>query len=294
MTTHSRPKPRVGVAIWVALAVAAIGVSVFVRWAGADYFALPPGERVWNSAHKIFGASGELGHTLGIVGSGLMLANLLYLLRRRWSRLAWLGSIPTWLAFHVAAGIGGGSLVLVHTTGRLHNPVATCSTIAALVVLVTGIVGRWIYGQVPHRPDGAEAEEGELIGQLRAAIAQVGEDLRDVAQDTERSLARALPPTITNARAAILSLPKAPITFWRMASAQRQVRRELALDLDSADVKTVLHAAKSAVSLRRRARRQAGFKRLVGTWRGMHRIATFVLILSLVAHVITILYVGVM
>lgn len=57
-------------------------------------------------------------------------------------------------------------------------------------------------------------------------------------------------------------------------------------------MRAALLAADQATTLRLRARRQQGFKQLVGTWRGVHRVATFVLLTTLAAHVVSLHLVG--
>ncbi|MCA9540585.1 MAG: hypothetical protein KC620_16920 [Myxococcales bacterium] len=289
-----RPRARLRLAgvIWPAFglsAVLAAGATIGIGWA---YYRLPVNMRPWDPLHAILGAGGQWGHALGMVGSGLMVANLLYLVRRRWARLARLGPVQAWLAFHVAAGTGGVALVLAHSGGDLGNPIAAVSTGAAIVVLVTGVLGRWIYGQIAHGDDGEATAEGELVGRLRAALHGVEPHLWTPAERAERALSAALPPPITGPRAAVLMLPLNLIVAVRLRFRAIAVRRALIADLGPTDARVVLAAAREAVSYRLRARRQQGFKALIGTWRGVHRIATFVLLLTLVAHVVTLYGVG--
>ena len=279
--------------MWPVVALAAVGLAAVTFWGGWSYYALPRAARPWEVLHRALSPSGDWGHGIGVAGSALMLLNLLYLARRRWSRLSRLGPVPAWLAFHVAAGLGGVALVIAHSALLLQNPIAQVSIFAAGVVLVTGVVGRWIYGFVRHRADGEAADEGELVAELRERLAQVPEALRTDAELTERALARCLPPRVDGPLAAALSMPRAPLAavrMWRAVTAERR-RLRAARTVGEADI--ALAAARDAVALRRRARRQAAFKRLVGSWRGLHRVATFVLILTLVAHVITVMSFGI-
>lgn len=286
-------RPRVGRIVWSAFGIAAIGVAVGTIGLGWDYFRLPIMARPWDALHDTLGAGGEWGHLLGMVGSGLMLGNLLYLVRRRWAGFSRLGSVQAWLAFHVAAGIGGVAMVLAHSGGDFTNPIAFVSTVAAVVVLVTGVLGRWIYGQVSHGADGEETSEGELIGRLRAALHGVDERLWSAAEAASTRLSGHLPPPVTGPWAAARMLPQSPFVALRLRVAAIGVRRALAAELGRDDARAVIAAAREAVGYRLAARRQQGFKALIGTWRSVHRVATFVLILTLVAHVVTLFAVGV-
>lgn len=296
MTAHTRsPERRPANAtriLWTSAGLGTIGVAIGTIALGWDYFALPIAQRPWDAMHDTLGAGGRWGHLLGIVGSGLMLGNLLYLVRRRWARFERLGSVRAWLAFHVAAGVGGVALVLGHSGGDFTNPIARISSIAAVVVLVTGVLGRWIYGQVSRGDDGEAASEGELVGRLRAALHGVDERLWDEAEQANARLSALLPPPIMTPWAAARMLPSSPVVAIRLRLTARAIRRELKAELGPTDARAVIDAARTAVGFRRAARRQQGFKALIGAWRGVHRIATFVLILTLVAHVVTLYAVG--
>ncbi len=279
---------------WTVVGLAAVIVAGGTFVLGWDYFAIPLDARPWDTLHDTLGAGGSWGHLLGIVGSGLMLGNLLYLVRRRWARFERLGSVRAWLAFHVAAGIGGVALVLGHSGGDFTNPIARISTIAAVVVLVTGVLGRWIYGQVSRGEDGEAASEGELVGRLRAALHGIDESLWTEAETASATLSALLPPPIMTPWGAARLLPSTPIVAVRLRLSSRRIRRTLGERLGRDDARAVIGAAREAVRYRLAARRQQGFKALIGAWRGIHRVATFVLILTLVAHVVTLYAVGVM
>lgn len=293
-TTTNAPRVRVrlGITLWTAVGLASVLIAVGTIVFGWSYFQQPLHQRPWDALHKTLGAGGFWGHLLGIVGSGLMIGNLLYLVRRRWARLSRVGSMQAWLAFHVAAGIGGVAMVLAHSGGDFGNPIARVSTIAAVIVLITGVLGRWIYGQISYGEDGEAADESELVGRLRAALHGIDASLWDHAERTERQLSAVLPPPVTGPKAALLMLPLTPIVAVRLVARRVAVKRALAAELDPASTTAVIRAARTAVGYRLKARRQQGFKALIGTWRGIHRVATFVLILTLVAHVVTLYGVG--
>ncbi len=103
--------------------------------------------------------SGLIGHGYGIVGTILILANLLYLARRRLARWS-LGSMKTWLNLHVFTGLFGSLLILFHSAFQFRTPIALVTAISLGVVVVTGIAGRYLYALTP-RPD-RQALDGAL------------------------------------------------------------------------------------------------------------------------------------
>ena len=282
--------PRV---FWTSFALLAVGVGAMTLIYGQEYFGLPRMDRRHAPEHGMLGPGGSYGHILGIAGSCMMVANLLYLVRRRWARVDGFGELSSWLAFHVALGVGGVTLVFVHSAMLFDNLVARVSMIAAGIVLFTGVLGRWIYAQIPHRPDGHEAGESELVAELRAKMTGVKPELRSAAEDTEMALTRVAAPPVSGPVAGVLQALMTPVVLLRFATVKASWGRRLTeppYALAPADVKDVLAVATATTLLRRKFRRQSAFKQVVGAWRGIHRIATFVLLLSLVTHVVIVLY----
>jgi hypothetical protein len=65
----------------------------------------------------------DFGYYLGVVGASMMLALLLYPLRKHVSFLSKLGAMSHWFRFHMLLGIGGPTLILLHskfTIGSLN------------------------------------------------------------------------------------------------------------------------------------------------------------------------------
>jgi hypothetical protein len=112
-------------------------------------------------------ASGFFGHSIGILGFGLMLmTETLYSLRKRSRRARW-GRMADWLDFHIFTGIVGPYLVLLHTSWKF-NGLAGLVTLLTAIIVISGFAGRYIYTAVPRTLDGVEVEAGELERQIAA------------------------------------------------------------------------------------------------------------------------------
>jgi len=117
-------------------------------------------------------ASGFLGHTLGILGFGMMLmTEILYSLRKRALRRPW-GTMRSWLQFHIFTGIVGAYLVFLHSAWSF-NGLAGGLTFMTAVVVTSGFIGRYIYTAVPRTADGVVIEAQELQVQLTQAREEV-------------------------------------------------------------------------------------------------------------------------
>ena len=103
-------------------------------------------------------AWGLVGHGIGIVGFILILmTETLYSIRKRLTDAKW-GSMASWLKFHIYTGLVGPYLVLLHTSMRFHG-IAAAAMLFTIVVVASGIVGRYIYTSVPRTVYAVEALE---------------------------------------------------------------------------------------------------------------------------------------
>lgn len=110
-------------------------------------------------------ASGLFGHGIGIIGFILMLmTEILYSWRKR-SRSARWGKMSSWLRFHIFTGLVGPYMVLLHTSWKF-NGLAGIVMLLTVVIVISGIVGRYIFTAVPRSAGGAEMEASELERQI--------------------------------------------------------------------------------------------------------------------------------
>lgn len=141
--------------------------------AGADFYRTPLLERAHHEGYWQWKAGGSVGHKLGIAGSSMMVLMLLYSVRKRVGALRRLGPLSRWLDVHIYLGVFGPLLVVLHSSFKVQGLVAL-SFWSMIVVAVSGVLGRYLYLQIPRTRAGEElalaeleAEDRELSGQLR-------------------------------------------------------------------------------------------------------------------------------
>ena len=107
-------------------------------------------------------AAGEFfGHSLGIAGFTLMvMTETLYSARKR-SRSARWGSMSTWLKIHIFTGLVGPYMVLLHSSWKF-NGLAGIVMLLTVIIVASGIVGRYIYTAIPRTADGVEMASSQL------------------------------------------------------------------------------------------------------------------------------------
>ena len=110
-------------------------------------------------------ASGLFGHGLGVLGFLLMLmTETLYSWRKR-SRSARWGKMSNWLRFHIFTGLVGPYMVLLHSSWKF-NGLAGLVMLLTVVIVLSGIIGRYIYTAIPRTADGVEVEAAALERQI--------------------------------------------------------------------------------------------------------------------------------
>jgi hypothetical protein len=160
---------RVLVLLYVLSAAAVVAVSA----AGADFYRTPVLERAHHEGFWQWKAGGSVGHKLGITGTTMMVLMLLYSLRKRVGALRRLGPLSGWLDVHIYLGVFGPLLVVLHSTFKVQGLVAL-SFWSMVVVALSGVLGRYLYLQIPRTRAGEElalavleTEDRELSAQLR-------------------------------------------------------------------------------------------------------------------------------
>ena len=106
----------------------------------------------YNQAGHFPTASGWVGHGIGIAGFVLMLMTAtLYSLRKLRGGAAW-GPTASWLRFHMVTGLVGPYMVLLHTAMRFSG-LAGVTMLLTVLVVASGLVGRFLYTRVPRSPE---------------------------------------------------------------------------------------------------------------------------------------------
>ncbi|KAF0197549.1 MAG: hypothetical protein FD166_1852 [Bacteroidetes bacterium] len=139
-----------------------IATLVFLIFKGISFYRVSLEERFFHPDYKALKPSGIWGHGLGIIGSFLMLVGVfIYLARKRMRSLSRLGVLKHWLEFHIFLCTLGPILVLFHTSFKFGGIVAI-SFWSMVAVFLSGIIGRFIYIQIPRSIEGRELTLNEV------------------------------------------------------------------------------------------------------------------------------------
>ena len=129
---------------------------------GYQYYSASIENRVFLPQHILLKPSGLIGHGAGILGSLMMIAGVaVYMLRKRIRTFFKLGYLKNWLELHIFLCSVGPVLVLYHTAFKFGGIVAV-SFWSMVAVVLSGVVGRFLYVQIPHTIQGQEISLAEL------------------------------------------------------------------------------------------------------------------------------------
>lgn len=245
-------------------------------------------------------AGDDLGYTIGLVGGLLMLALMLYPVRKYLGVLRHAGPLKAWFWMHMVCGLLGPWLILVHSTFRIGSLNAGVALLSMVVVVASGLVGRYLFVRVQHRLDGGQA----ALQTLRDTLGLASDEARSQFAFAPEVLAdlRLFEQTSAQAPgAAPLSLLQVLIVPWRRWRTQR--RCLAALDARLAQ-QARLESWSPAVRRRRRNRARALlrryfdavlrvahytlFDRLFALWHVAHLPFVVLLALSAIVHVVAV------
>ena len=137
-------------------------VLIYIVYNGFTYYSTTLEERFYYAGHENFKPSGFLGHGMGIAGSLSMLVGVsVYMIRKRKRAFARLGKLKHWLEFHIFLCSLGPMLILFHTSFKFGG-LASISFWSMTAVVVSGVIGRFIYIQIPRSIEGRELGLNEI------------------------------------------------------------------------------------------------------------------------------------
>jgi hypothetical protein len=106
---------------------------------------------------KYYTPRSNFGFYLGVVGSLMMFALLSYPLRKHVRFMHSWGPLKYWFRWHMVLGILGPTLILFHSTFHLRSLNATIALMSMLIVVISGVIGRFVYTKIHYGLYGSRA-----------------------------------------------------------------------------------------------------------------------------------------
>lgn len=144
------------------MAVIVLLATIYLSYTGYSYYQTPLEERFYHPRHDWFKPSGAFGHGLGIVGTLLIVIGVsLYIARKRYNFMAKYLRLKYLLEFHIFLCTLGPIMVLFHTAFKFGG-IVSIAFWSMVAVVLSGVIGRFIYIQIPRTIEGRELSLQEV------------------------------------------------------------------------------------------------------------------------------------
>ena len=135
----------------------------------------------WTIRHEyLITAESGLGYALGIIGGSMMLLLLIYPLRKRFQHSAiFIFSTKSWFKLHMVLGVLGPLLILYHSNFSLGSTNSNVALGSMLLMVTSGLIGRYIYGKIHYGLYGKKVQLQELANHQLLARKKLDDDQED-------------------------------------------------------------------------------------------------------------------
>jgi hypothetical protein len=261
-----------------------------LTWYGMQYYNTSLEERFYHANHDMLKPSGALGHGLGIMGSLLMIIGVSsYMARKRFHWMLRMGKLEHWLEFHIFLCTLGPIMVLFHTAFKFGGIVAI-SFWSMVAVFLSGVIGRFIYLQIPRSIEGRELNLNEVKG-LKSDIGTLLNQDYNINEESYNIIVES-----TQKKAEVYHSNLIVRYFRKVREDAKAIRKVKSVlkrnNLSNAETKKVLKLVDNEISLNRKIDRLQTMQNLFKYWHVAHLPFALVMLIIMVIHVIVTIVFG--
>ena len=281
---------------WIELIPAAITACALGSGALlADYYLGDLAARAQHPLHPLLRSSGTIGQSVGIATLLGFLFLWLYPLRKALGPRRPLGAIPRWLDVHIAVGLSLPALGAVHSAWRFGGIIGL-GYWAMIVVVLSGIAGRYLYTRVPRSRAGVELSVEQIAGEQRRELLELASLLALSPEAVSELLGKPSDEGRPRSLAAIIL--RLVRDDWRRRRLLRQFQARAAKQgtrlakLDRKSLKRVRSLAMQQIKLGQQLRMLEQTQRVLRLWHIAHRPVAVTAFLAVATHVVVVVLVG--
>jgi len=278
-----------------ALYVLAFATNLAIFIYGFDYYKLSAIDRPFSPKHHMLRPSGPIGLYLGFVGVALFVGIFLYPIRKHWHWLATKGSTRHWLDIHVLMGLTAPFIIAFHSTLKFRG-IAGMAFWIMFAVSASGVVGRYLYAQIPRKVTTAELSMKELqelqehlAQQLAAQNLLPAADLRALLRMPDANRVARLPIVVALIYMMVLDV----IRVFRVARLRRHALsfgeslKTLAgfLPTPHRELEKAIHAAAEEAALSKRVLFLSRSQKVFHLWHVVHKPFSYAFAVLALLHI---------
>jgi hypothetical protein len=273
----------------------AIAINLAIFFYGFGYYKLSSIDRPFSPKHHLLRPSGPVGLYLGFFGVALFMGIFLYPIRKHWPWLATIGSTRHWLDIHIVMGLTAPAIVAFHSSFKFKG-LAGMAFWIMFAVSASGVVGRYLYGQIPRKVTTAELSmrelqdlQAELSQQLTAQNVLPEADLRAVLRLPDANRVARLPIVVAIVYMMMLDVARK----FRVARLRRNALRgresltTLAgfLPTRHRDVERAVRAATDEAALSKRVLFLSRAQKVFHLWHVVHKPFSYAFAVLALIHI---------
>jgi hypothetical protein len=241
-------------------------VTVYLFYIGYSYYQTPLEERFYHPNHDWFKPSGVYGHGLGIIGTLMILFGVsIYIARKRYNFMSKYLRLKYLLEFHIFLCTLGPILILYHTAFKFGG-IVSIAFWSMVAVVLSGVIGRFIYIQIPRTIEGRELSLNEVKNMQNELSVEMSSSF-NLDENTMAFLEEFNDENKEN-------------------KSLRSVRKMLrAKNIDPKDRRAIIKMLKEEISLSGKIKRLETMQRLFKYWHVAHLPFALIMLIIVIIHV---------
>lgn len=272
------------------MTIIVIIASLALIYKGVSYYNTSLEERFYHADHLNLKPSGVIGHGLGIIGSLFMFIGVgTYMIRKRVRAFARWGLLKHWLEFHIFLCTLGPILVLFHTSFKFGGLVSI-SFWSMVAVFASGVIGRFIYIQIPRTIEGRELSlnevrdlKSDISGILKNDYSLDEESYNIVVDSTKKKV------EVYHKNTFVRFINK----YFEDRRTLRKIKSVLKQSgLKRTDSKKIIKLVNNEISLNRRIDRLTTMQNLFKYWHVAHLPFAIIMLIIMIIHVVVTIVFG--
>ena len=238
----------------------------------------------------------DLIYNLGLIGGIMMLLQFIYAARKRSKKMRRWGLLKSWFSVHTFIGLTAPVIIIIHSRFELLSINGTVAFFAMLMVVFSGIVGRYLYSQVNFDLTNGRRELKTLQVLMQdKVLTPYGHHMTDMELQLKAYMisAFASPKNFVHASIQAVSVGiKAKTLYFRFL----QIKAPQSVSTGSSSMNVMVPVIneeekiilKKYLNLLARMARFIAYKQLFSLWRIGHVPVIYLLLVTGLAHVLAV------
>ncbi len=250
---------------------------------GYSYYTTDIEHRFFHPRHEVLKSSGLIGHGMGIIGTLMILFGVFsYMARKRLRKLGRIGLLKHWLEFHIFLCVLGPILIFYHTSMKFGGVVAI-GYWSMVAVVLSGVIGRFIYVQIPRSLEGRELSLNEITkmkGELSQTLSRDFGVSQEIANCLSDSFLKKDPAKDKNILTRVIR------RYFSDRATKKNARKILKTEnLSGPNFRKSMKLLKNEISLNRKIDMLVSMQNLLRYWHVAHLPFAMIMLIIMLIHV---------